>query len=644
MPFVCIHLGAGDDVTSPLRGELELRLSAEERARQSEVLLEHASALGHLGAWAIDLDFRVTWSKETLAILGYRQQDQPRLEDGVALLDVTRRPELEWALGACMRHGTPFDIECKARTVDGRRVWLRLIGGAQKAADGQIVGTVGAVQDVTAKRQAADALQELSDRLSTTLESITDAFLTVDRDWRFTYINGEAEKMAGRSRNGLIGKMLWREFSTFAGSVFQTQLERAVAESTTVKFEAWCEEFGCHLQVTAYPSAQGLALCLRDVTESHALREALVESEERYRMLFQTSPDAIFESLPDGTVNSANAAACALFGRSEADLRRGGRAAVIAPDDVRLGPMLEQRDRTGKATGQLTMVRGDGSRFEAEVTSAQYKLQGSVYTSQFIRDISQRLEHEKEILKLNKELTERVWQRTIQLEAANAELRSFAHSLAHDLRAPIAAIEAFSGALEESLTLVGSDRDRHYVRRVRAAAQRMHDYVEALLSMAQVSQAQLVAADVDLSAMAMGILSDLSTREPDRRVDTHVQAGMRAHGDRRLLRMALENLLGNAWKFTCRRPCAEISFTAARQADGEPVYCVRDNGVGFDMQYGEKLFCTFQRLHSESEFPGTGVGLANVARIVGRHGGRVWAEATEEVGAAFYFTLRLMAS
>jgi light-regulated signal transduction histidine kinase (bacteriophytochrome) len=313
----------------------------------------------------------------------------------------------------------------------------------------------------------------------------------------------------------------------------------------------------------------------------------------------------------------------------------------VARDDARLAPLLEERQRTGKASGQLTMVRGDGSRFEAEVTSAQYERHGRLYTGVFVRDITQRLAHKRQIMELNQVLAERVRQRTAELETANAELRSFAHSLAHDLRSPIAAIEGFGGALAECLDTNSLGSAHHYVQGMRSAARRMHEFVEALLSMAQVSQAQLVPSDVNLSPMAHSVFAELRDADRFRQVDIYVQPGMMTRGDRRLLRMLVENLLRNAWKFTSQKPSAAISFSAERRPGGELIYCVRDNGAGFDMKYAEKLFRTFQRLHTESEFPGTGVGLANVARIVSRHGGRVWAEASPGDGAAFYFALAL---
>jgi PAS domain S-box-containing protein len=492
-----------------------------------------------------------------------------------------------------------------------------------------------------ASRLGHERLQELTDRLTTTLESITDAFFTLDREWRFTYINREAERILGRSREHLLDRVVWTEFPQEIGKVFHHHYERALAEFTTVEFEEYSSVLGLWLQVAAYPSVQGLAVYFRDVTESRTMRQALVESEERYRLVFETSMDAILQVDAAGTVERANPAACAMFRMSAEQLLKARRTELVAADDKRWGPLLEEKERNGKACGQLTMVRGDGTRFEAEVTAARYATsEGSVHASVLLRDITQRLAQEQEILELNQDLSERVRQRTAELLVANGELKAFAHSLAHDLRAPVSVIDGFSARLEEYLLGEGAERELHYLQRIRAAGRRMDEYIEALLSLANISQARLQATDVDLSAMAAGILSELQEREPSRRVTSHVQAGMVARADARLLRMALQNLLGNAWKFTSHKTAAEIWCSAREGGDGETVFCIRDNGAGFDMAYADKLFGNFQRLHSESEFPGTGIGLANVSRIVARHGGRAWAEGREGRGAAFYFTLR----
>jgi light-regulated signal transduction histidine kinase (bacteriophytochrome) len=220
------------------------------------------------------------------------------------------------------------------------------------------------------------------------------------------------------------------------------------------------------------------------------------------------------------------------------------------------------------------------------------------------------------------------------------EVQALTLGLAHDLRSPINAVAGFGRALERLLARDDAPPGAaHYVQRILAAAEHLEEYVDALMSLARVSQAPRPRGTVDLSAMALQIARELRLRDPSRVVDVRVQPGLAATGDAGLLRMLLENLLGNAWKFTARRVPAIVAFDAQRGADGETVYCVRDNGAGFEMAYSAKLFRDFQRLHSHAEFPGTGVGLANVRRIVERHGGRVWADGIVDGGAAFSFTL-----
>ncbi len=224
------------------------------------------------------------------------------------------------------------------------------------------------------------------------------------------------------------------------------------------------------------------------------------------------------------------------------------------------------------------------------------------------------------------------------LQAANNELDAFSYSVAHDLRAPLRAVDGFSEALlqdyQERLDAGGRD----YLEWIRAAAQRMAALIDDLLKLSRLSRAELSREQVDLSALACDVARELEARERERRVELVVQEGVQARGDPRLLRVALEKLLENAWKFTAKHPHARVELGALEQDDGT-VYYVRDNGAGFDMAYADKLFAPFQRLHAAGEFPGSGIGLATVQRIVQRHGGRVWAEAAIDGGATFSFTL-----
>lgn len=225
------------------------------------------------------------------------------------------------------------------------------------------------------------------------------------------------------------------------------------------------------------------------------------------------------------------------------------------------------------------------------------------------------------------------------LRAANQELETFSYSVSHDLRSPLNTIAGFSQLLEKALKANDGKKSDHYISRIKAATSHMGELIEGLLALAQVSRQNLSMSTVNLSAMSEEIADRLRREEPDREVHWHIETGMTAHGDARLLRAMLQNLIGNAWKFSSNMPQAEISVGCIAVRGKAPVYFVRDNGAGFDMQYADKLFGAFQRLHGQTEFPGTGIGLATVKRIVTRHGGTVRAESKPGEGATFFFTL-----
>jgi light-regulated signal transduction histidine kinase (bacteriophytochrome) len=223
-------------------------------------------------------------------------------------------------------------------------------------------------------------------------------------------------------------------------------------------------------------------------------------------------------------------------------------------------------------------------------------------------------------------------------ESAKRELEAFSYSVAHDLRAPLRSIDGFSQALLEDYSDKLDATGRAHLKTVRQSAQHMAQLIEDLLMLARVTQSELRRDQVDLSQLARSTVARLQGAQPDREVDVRIADGLVAHGDGRLLAIAIENLLSNAWKFTAKCPLARIEM-GRTPVDGRVVYFVRDNGAGFDMAYASKLFGVFQRLHSAGEFEGTGIGLATVQRIVRRHGGRIWAQGEVDRGAAFYFTL-----
>ena len=225
-----------------------------------------------------------------------------------------------------------------------------------------------------------------------------------------------------------------------------------------------------------------------------------------------------------------------------------------------------------------------------------------------------------------------------ELETTNKELEAFSYSVSHDLMAPLRVLDGFS---EAALSDYGERLDetgKDYLMRVRKASQTMSELIEALLKLSRISQAEMYMEEVNLSRMAQSTVDDLKAVKPGRQAEVVIAPGIMANGDRALLRILLQNLLDNAWKFTAKCPVAKIEV-GVNEKNGEKVYFIRDNGVGFDMKYADKLFQPFRRLHSKDEFPGTGIGLATVQRVINRHGGRIWAEAEIGKGATFYFTL-----
>lgn len=253
------------------------------------------------------------------------------------------------------------------------------------------------------------------------------------------------------------------------------------------------------------------------------------------------------------------------------------------------------------------------------------------------RDTSEPSRSDADVLQENADLEQRVRDRTAQLEAINKELEAFCYSVSHDLRAPLRTIRGFSEVLLEQYAQQLDSRGQDFLRRTCEASVQMDRLIDDLLKLSRVSRSELRAETVDLTAMAEEIVSEMRRAEPSRDAEVTVARGLSSYGDERLLRLALENLLRNAWKFTGKRPRAHIEF--GHSSGDDAAFFVKDDGAGFNMEYADRLFGVFQRLHSTSEFPGSGVGLAIVQRIISRHGGHVWGVGQVNAGATFHFTL-----
>lgn len=368
---------------------------------------------------------------------------------------------------------------------------------------------------------------------------------------------------------------------------------------------------------------------------------ALSESEEKFEGIASTAKDAIILIDNDGKIEYWNDAARRIFGYSKQEMIKEDMHLILAPgkyhNAYRDGFAKLRMTGEGAAIGktlEFEAKRKDGTLFPIELSVSALKLKGKWHSIGILRDITERKKAEEKIIKLNVDLQ----RHAVELTAVNKELEAFSYSVSHDLRAPLRTIDGFSQALLEDYADKFDEEGKDHLRRVRAASQRMAQLIDDMLNLSRLSRSEMTLENVDLSAIVKSISDELRETQPQRKVEFVIAQGITAKGDARLLRVALTNLLGNAWKFTGNRSNARIEFGVA-QVDGEKSYFITDNGAGFDMAYANKLFGAFQRLHGSTEFPGTGIGLAIVQRVIHRHGGKVWAEGDVEKGATFYFTL-----
>jgi PAS domain S-box-containing protein len=382
-------------------------------------------------------------------------------------------------------------------------------------------------------------------------------------------------------------------------------------------------------------------LVFSDITAEYGAEQALKDSERRYRTLFESNPHPMWvydvETLRFLTVNDA---AVAAYGYSVKEFMAMSGKDIRPAEDV---PALLQRVRDGKDVHSPQVWRHrvkDGRLIHVEISSHTLDYAGRRARMVLAHDVTQRQSAQQALEHLNATLERRVEERTRELAIANRELESFAYSVSHDLRAPLQVIDGFSRALLARYGQALDAKAQHYFERIRENTCHMAQLIDDLLSLAHVTRSEINAEPVDLASKACQIVERLRQRDAGREVAVEVDQNIVCSGDARLLAVVLENLIENAWKFTMRTPAARIRIGLKEGENGEAVVYVADNGAGFDMAYYSKLFNAFQRLHAASEFEGTGIGLATVHRIVTRHGGRVWAEASPGQGATFHFTLQ----
>jgi len=628
------------------RSDRELE-AAEEAARTKGELLNLTGEIAKVGGWEFDATTgEGTWTDEVARIHGLDPAIAMNRSFAVGFYEGESRSRIENAIGAAIAEARPYDLDLDLHTSNGEIKRVRMIG-IPILEEGRVVRLHGIFQDVSEMRRAQEELRLSEERFSRAFaanpmgQSISSL-----AEGRIIAVNEAYCRILGYSRDELIGATSI-ELGLYADTSFRAGLVSKLAKGRSIRdvqIDARVKSGKVKtILLSMTPISLGGEACLIatvvDISRRLRAEKALRESEERYHGLFENMVEGFaycrieyeLDKPADFTYLAVNASFSRLTGLS---VVVGRRASEVVPGIRARDPGFFELVAT------VTAARVP-DRFELEISSLGLWFSVSVYFPApgfFVAVfdvINERKEAEAKILGLNVELEERVRRRTSQLEEANAELEAFSYSVSHDLRSPLRGIDGWSAALEEDYGPSLDQAALGYLRRVRGEAQRMGTLIDSLLQLARVSRAEMNREDLDLSELAGATAARLEEAYPDRIFEFSVQPGLRAHGDRKLIEIALGNLLDNACKYTAKQDVAMIEF--GRSSDSS--FFVRDNGAGFDMAYASKLFVPFQRMHKTSEFPGTGIGLATVQRIVAKHGGKIWADAAPDAGAVFYFTL-----
>lgn len=503
------------------------------------------------------------------------------------------------------------------------------------------------------RRQHLAQVEASEARFQKLLESAPDAIVIVDAGGRIRLANArvsdwfgyQSSELLGRPVEALIPEPLRLRHRQHRSAYLMAPRARTMGIGTQLAARrSDGSEFPVEISLSPIATAEGdlVIAVVRDITERRRLEQAREEAQARYRRLLDNLPLGIFRSsmserlADDRRFLEVNPALVAMFEAGNAERLLACDLPRLYHDDGERVALIAELFALGEVVGrELRMVTLNGRVFDARLFAVLRRdAAGNRFVDGVIEDVSSRRAAERDRDHAHEELQHRA----AALEVANRELDAFSYSVSHDLRAPLRAMDGFSRILEQEYGAQLDERGRDYLVRVRNAARHMAALIDDLLKLSRVTRTELRPEPIDLSLLAQELLTELQHDDPQRSVDCTIQPELRARGDARLLRVALANLLGNAWKFTTRTVGAVIEF-GAREQEGERVFYVRDNGVGFDMAYADKLFGAFQRLHHAQDFSGTGIGLATAQRVILKHGGHIWAEAAVGVGAVFYFTL-----
>jgi PAS domain S-box-containing protein len=641
------------DLTAQRAAEAQ-SAAAHEALREQSAFLEQAQAAAGLGWWVLDpnLGDMLTWSPEAYRIYGLAPgQFDGKSETLEALIHPDDASRVSGAFTASLEGGAPFQIEHRIVRPDGGLRWVLLAAVVHRDDAGVPKRVMGICQDITDRKRNEAEIRAGAAYNRSLIEASLDPLVMIGPDGTITDVNAATGAATGYARDELLGT----EFSGYFTEPSQARAvyEQVFRDGSALDHPLELRHRDGHTTQVLYnasvyrdPSGNvlGVFAAARDITQIKRTEAALRESEERLRALFDNAPVGIEDVALTGELVRVNPRLCDITGYSAGELCRLRVQDITHPDDLDADMANLQRLRLGEIDTfslEKRHLRKDGGIVWVEASRALVRdPEGNpMLFVGAVRDITAQRQAEAEVRTLNADLEARVELRTADLARANKNLEAFSYSVSHDLRAPLRALSGYSEALLEECSDGLGDTGRGYAGRIQAASERMARLIDDLLQLARVSRSQMHLGLVDLSAEVAAVAGELQSVEPGRRIRITIQDGVQVTADRGLIRTVVQNLVENAWKFTARREDATIEFGSMPAEDAGTCCFVRDNGAGFDPAYAAKLFQPFQRLHADTDFAGTGIGLASVQRIIERHGGRIWAEGQVGSGATFYFTL-----
>jgi PAS domain S-box-containing protein len=555
----------------------------------------------------------------------------------------TEREKAREGYQLVFKEGFVRDYPLVIRHISGNVTDVLYNASIYRDENGKVAGVFAAARDITKRKKAEEQLRAASLYARSLIEAGLDPLVTIGPDGKITDVNKATEEVTGVTRDHLIG-------ADFAD--YFTEPDKAREGYQLVFKEGFVRDYPLAIRhisgrvidvlynASVYRDDKGKVIgvfaAARDITERKKAEEQLRAASLYARSLIEASLDPLVTISSEGKITDVNKATEEVTGVerdhligadfadyfTEPDKAREGYQLVFKEGFVRDYPLAIRH-----ISGKITDVLYNASVYQDEKGNVR-----GVFAA--ARDITERKKAEESIEKLNEDLK----RRTAELEASNMELEAFSYSVSHDLRAPLRSVDGFSLALIEDYSEKLDEKGMDYLQRMRVAAQRMGQLIDDLLKLSRTMRAEMHHECINISEIVMDIVNELKDSQPERNVEFIIELDVGAVGDPHLLRIMLENLLGNAWKFTNTQKVARIEF-GRHGGNGGTTYFIRDNGVGFDMNFYDKLFNPFQRLHLPNEFPGTGIGLALVKRIVQRHGGNVWAEGEIDKGATIYFTI-----